>query len=252
MRQQLAAGVGRAAIATLPLLLAFVTLALAPRGAAAQQRSDAELLLAFKLALGVENEVLDSWQGTEACGGTWTGVVCENARVIGIDLNDKSLRGYLPVTLVLPDTLQRLNMGGNKLRGPLPETFHMPAALRDIQLCCNSLAGPLPAGWVPSPHLDTLSLDHNKLDGTLPANWKLPENFRLLNLHENKFMGTLPTWAGSKASVAVTPGNTGLCGDVRPEGGRGAAWRRVRDGARARGCGALGLWLACACAHRLR
>ncbi len=70
------------------LWLLFLLALLAPAEAAsppnAGNKSDAELLLAFKASFTNADEVLGGWTGANPCDEYWEGVQCSDSRVINL------------------------------------------------------------------------------------------------------------------------------------------------------------------------
>ena len=91
----------------------------------------------------------------------WDGVVCENGRVIAINLPNNGLRGRfaaLPVKQL--HALQSLNLAGNDLTGPIMPELSYLAKLRFVALEHNKLTSYIPDDIGRLTDLEWLSLEY--------------------------------------------------------------------------------------------
>ncbi|CAA0818717.1 Pollen receptor-like kinase 1 [Striga hermonthica] len=217
------------------LLLTALLLLLPP---SSQAESEAEILLKFKESLH-NTGALSSWSpaGKPPCSDdheNWVGVLCQNNRVWGLQLENMGLDGTIDMTSLaqLPD-LRALSFMGNSFDGPLPNITSISALrsiylsnnrfdeeihpnyfqgmqlLKKVYLANNKLSGPIPVSLVALPRLRELVLDNNNFVGEIPA---FPQDtIMIFSAANNELVGPIPA-SLSKFSVAAFDGNKDLCG----------------------------------------
>jgi len=104
-------------------------------------------------------------------GTTWSGVVCENDRVVQLNLLSFGLSGTLP-DLELSE-LRSLSLTRNFLIGEIPDLSKLPN-LTSLILDENGFTGQLPS-FESIPLIEQLNLSNNFLEGSIPAYENLSE-----------------------------------------------------------------------------
>ncbi|WOL05996.1 phytosulfokine receptor 1-like [Canna indica] len=144
-----------------------------------QTCNSADLNALQRFLRGLDSGMISGWSinasSSDCC--RWFGVSCENStasvkRVIGLDLQNRSLKGSLSDSLADLDQLQWLNLSFNLLEGVLPSQLFNLSRLH---------------------HLD---LSTNKFSGTIPPDVYLP-SIKVFNVSNNAFSGKHPLLAGS-------------------------------------------------------
>lgn len=190
------------------------------------------LLSAFSFAAGDDvtclHELKNSLQDPEGYLNSWdfsnttepgficrfTGVFCWNAienRVLGLDLQDFSMKGKIPKSLHLCHSLQILNLGGNSLSGDIPAQIctWLPY-LVTLDLSHNSLSGSIPQNVANCTYLNSLVLDDNKLSGSIPDELLKLQRLRKFSAANNNLSGRIPPFRHDmKLNFS---GNGNLCG----------------------------------------
>ncbi|KAG9447162.1 hypothetical protein H6P81_013290 [Aristolochia fimbriata] len=201
--------------------------------------SDGLSLLALKsavdLAVAGEDDPFADWNENDPHPCHWSGVSCMNVsadtdpRVVGINIADKNIQGYIPSELGSLVYLRRLNLRGNRLSGSIPEQLFNATSLHSLFLYGNNLSGPLPPSVCNLPRIQNLDLSHNALSGTIPGSfgkctqlqrlvlarnnfsgeiregiWSKMDNLVQLDLSNNRFSGELPQDLGELKSLSGT------------------------------------------------
>ena len=187
-----------------------------------------EALIAFYNATGG-----DSWKNnTNWCSDQpvkeWYGVKTNTRnQVVGLDLDNNNLTGYIPETIDELTNLEYLYLYVNQLTGELPATLGNLKNLTSIYMQGNQLSGNIPESIGNLTNLKTLHIYNNNFTGELPASMAnlkqlkgldvsfcnltggFPEsicNLPLLNyihLSENELTGELPESLGNLANLEV-------------------------------------------------
>ncbi|RWV96323.1 hypothetical protein GW17_00040980 [Ensete ventricosum] len=161
---------------------------------------------------------------------SWDGVSCDDSvasgrRVIGLDLQNKSLKGSLADSLADLEYLSWLNLSSNSLQGTVPSGLFRLRQLKRLDLSMNRLSGPIPMDSSYLPSLEVLNVSHNAFTGSQPilaGSTKLvvfdissnkfsggvdasicnfSSGIQVLGLSANSFSGDLPVGFGSCASL---------------------------------------------------
>uniref|UniRef100_J3N1Y7 non-specific serine/threonine protein kinase n=3 Tax=Oryza brachyantha TaxID=4533 RepID=J3N1Y7_ORYBR len=101
-------------------------------------------------------------------------------------LFDNSISGAIPSSLCKIQSLQLLDISGNKLTGSIPDCIVNSSAKNSTQL-----------------RISNLSLRNNKLSGKFPSFLQKCKNLFFLDLAHNQFSGTLPAWIGEDLPFLV-------------------------------------------------
>ncbi|CAN4078996.1 unnamed protein product [Withania somnifera] len=159
--------------------------------------------------------LLPGWvpYGLDPCGDQWHGVLCVNANVTGIVLNDSNLGGELSegigsfasiiqmdlsnnhiggaIPSNLPVTLKTLSLSGNQLTGSLPDNISSLGQLSDLSLNNNHLNGVIPDAFLQLKTLINMDLSGNSLSGQLPSSMRNLSSLSTLHLQNNQLSGVL-------------------------------------------------------------
>lgn len=132
---------------------------------------------------------------------SWPGIVCHihnsgsfsYSYLIALDLSNLGINGILKSSLELLSQIEFLDLSGNELKGELP--IMLPRTLQYLNLANNRFNGSIPveSGWILHPRLIHLDLSRNSLRGAIPANFGYFEALRYLNLSSNYFAGDIPS-----------------------------------------------------------
>jgi hypothetical protein len=83
----------------------------------------------------------------DPCISGWVGVLCnDNGNIISIDLPRNRLSGFLPRSLGMLTSLQKLHLNNNMLTGPLPKSLEKLTRLESLNLSQNFFTGGMPLG----------------------------------------------------------------------------------------------------------
>ncbi|XP_044495562.1 receptor-like protein 51 [Mangifera indica] len=136
-----------------------------------------------------------------------------HANVTHIDLSGNQLKGRIPTSITLLDSLESLNLSSNGLNGEIPSEFGDLISLKNVSLASNSLSGSIPESVTAIPGLVHVDLSSNQLNGTIPRFFADMKSLRYLNLQNNEFHGVLPFNASflKKLTVFKVGGNSNLC-----------------------------------------
>ncbi|KAL3898141.1 MAG: hypothetical protein SGCHY_002939 [Lobulomycetales sp.] len=139
--------------------------------------------------------VLHNWVGPEydmlyCCEQSHESLVCQNGRIVEVNLQNKNISGPIPEALGGFSELRVLNLAGNLLNASIPASLVRLANLTDLLLSDNDLSGSLPflGNW---SHLETLNVSNNRLGGGIPAEFDFLDKLRSLDLSNNQFTGTV-------------------------------------------------------------
>ncbi|CAA0833141.1 Leucine-rich repeat protein kinase family protein [Striga hermonthica] len=158
---------------------------------------DGLALLSLKSAMTAA-AAFPNWNENDASPCGWAGISCANisgssgARVVGISIGGRNLRGYIPSELGSISYLRQLNLHGNNLHGLIPHQLFNASSLHSIFLYGNNLSGSLPLSLCTLPHLQNIDFSKNSLSGQLPKCFTSCSQLQRLNLAGNKFSGQVP------------------------------------------------------------
>lgn len=94
---------------------------------------------------------------TPACA--LSGVTCSaDGRVVGLDLANNNLTGFIPVELGALGALVELRLSNNRLQGSVPASLASLTSLARVNLCGNNLTGDLPPAWIAASNANNLTL----------------------------------------------------------------------------------------------
>ncbi|XP_057530297.1 probable leucine-rich repeat receptor-like protein kinase At1g68400 [Amaranthus tricolor] len=149
---------------------------------------DTQPLLSFKRSADSTNS-LSSWnQSTHFC--SWYGVSCLQNRVSKLVLEDLSLHGNLPTSLLSLSHLRVLSLKHNQFSGPLPDLSSL-SSLKLLFLSYNNFSGSFPLSVTSIYRLYRLDLSHNSFSGVITQNVNRLTHLLTLRLEENAFSGQI-------------------------------------------------------------
>lgn len=124
-----------------------------------------------------------------------------------LDLSSNLLGGAIPPSLGELSELRELNLRRNYLGGSIPATFGQLSQLRELDLSETFLSGPIPPQLSRLTRLSSLSLGrigakHGPyLQGEIPAALGQLKNLRTLHLAGNRLTGPLPRELGALSNL---------------------------------------------------
>ncbi|CAL0301306.1 unnamed protein product [Lupinus luteus] len=130
-----------------------------------------------------------------------------------IDFSDNRLKGNIPTSITILDTLQSLNLSSNSLSGEIPPSIGDLISLKFLSLASNSFSGSIPDSISAVPGLVHMDLSSNQLNGTIPKFISQMKNLKHLNLANNNLHGVLPFNQSfmQRLEVFNVGGNSNLC-----------------------------------------
>ena len=195
----------------------------ATQGAIANPSSNPELVSDCETLLEVRDTLVGTGTSLDWSAGTpitaWDGVTVEGtpARVTGVSLRNKGLRGTIPselgdlTALTVLDLITPTCDGGpcpdvqdherNRLTGPIPSSLGNIGALQQLLLHNNELTGEIPPALGSLSNLQVLALGLNQLNGTIPAQLGNLNNLTDLYLWNNELTGTVPPQLGNLSKL---------------------------------------------------
>ena len=213
------------------LIIPSVSLSLEIYGASGQCLSDQQsLLLQLKNSLVFDTaaskfNLVDWNQTTDCC--SWDGVSCNEGRVIGLSLSNKSIIAGIheDSSLFKLRYLKSLDLSFNNFGTSIPSSFGKLPQLVYLNLSFNNFTGPIPSfemsknltelvlshnsltGAISSAHLEGLSklvvldLQNNLLNGIIPPSLFALPSLEMIQLSYNQFQGQLPDLPNASFSV---------------------------------------------------
>ncbi|CAK8542020.1 unnamed protein product [Lathyrus sativus] len=161
--------------------------------------SDGLALLTLKSAVNGDGAAAFSdWNEDDLTPCQWSGISCANisgeseARVVGVGLAGKGLRGYLPSELGNLIYLRRLSLHTNLFHGSIPVQLFNASSLHSIFLHGNNLSGNLSPSICNLPRLQNIDLSQNSLAGSIPGSLGNCAQLQRLILARNNFSGDIP------------------------------------------------------------
>lgn len=206
------------------VLLTIVILCCVALFSAAVAEDDVKCLRGVKESLSDPQGKLSSWSFSNISVGSlckFVGVACWNDRenrIFGLELPDMKLSGEIPKPLEYCQSMQTLDLSGNRLYGNIPSQIctWLPY-LVTLDLSNNDLSGTIPPDLANCSFLNSLLLADNQLYGIIPSQLSSLGRLKKFSVANNRLTGTIPSAFG-KFDKAGFDGNSGLCG--RPLGSK--------------------------------
>ncbi|PWA35876.1 protein kinase-like domain-containing protein [Artemisia annua] len=179
---------------------------------------DVQCLRGVKSSLNDPRQSLATWNFSNSSIGficNFNGVTCWNDqqnRIITLNLGDFGLEGGVPKDLKQCESLQNLDLSGNKLTGSIPNDLcvWLPY-LVSLDLSDNELTGVIPDGLGNCTFLNTVVLSGNKLSGGIPNSLTNLRRLTRFSVANNELNGSIPSGLGGFGKESFE-GNSGLCG----------------------------------------
>ncbi|WCJ25201.1 Leucine-rich repeat protein kinase family protein [Euphorbia peplus] len=151
--------------------------------------SDRTALLALRKGVGGRPLL---WNISEQTPCNWTGVICQQNRVVELRLPGMGLSGDLPISLGNLSALQALSLRFNALSGPVPVDIGNLASLRYLYLQGNFFSGGIPGFMFNLQNLVRLNLANNNFSGVISTDFNKLKRLATLYLEGNQLNGSIP------------------------------------------------------------
>ncbi|CAI7779675.1 unnamed protein product, partial [Closterium sp. NIES-53] len=112
-------------------------------------------------------------------------------------LDENTLSGTVPSSIIRLTDLTLLNLGTNKLEGTIPSAIFHLTKLALLVAAHNSINGSIPESIGSTIHLEILSIWKNSLSGSIPESIGSLTKLSSLDLSDNQFEGTVPEGIGN-------------------------------------------------------
>uniref|UniRef100_A0A7S4IIA8 L domain-like protein n=1 Tax=Odontella aurita TaxID=265563 RepID=A0A7S4IIA8_9STRA len=142
-----------------------------------------------------------NWKGTDSKGDLKGVTLCENGRVVHLELSENGLTGTFPPEIQAFTALEQLNIATNGIGGSVPTELSAVTSLKDIRAFENSFTGPLPPNLGNLNQLTHLAFQSNKLNGPIPFNIGNCTDMTDLLLQNNQVTGRLPSSLGQLVNL---------------------------------------------------
>ncbi|CAJ2658805.1 unnamed protein product [Trifolium pratense] len=129
------------------------------------------------------------------------------------DFSGNQLKGNIPFSITMLDSLESLNLSSNLLTGEIPSSIGDLISLKNISLASNLFSGSIPDSFSAVPGLVHLDLSSNQLNGSIPKFISQMKNIKYLNLANNNLGGVVPFNLSFIKGLEVFKigGNSNLC-----------------------------------------
>ncbi|CBI19700.3 unnamed protein product, partial [Vitis vinifera] len=177
-------------------------------------RNDTERSALFDLRSSLGLRAKDWPRRSEPCWN-WTGVACQNGRVVGISVSglQRTHAGrvnpqFAVDSLANLSLLATFNSSGFELPGSIPDWLGQSlSALQVLDLRSASVKGPIPQslGSLGTLSLRFLDVSGNNFTGVLAnLSWNVNSTNTMFNLSNNLFYGALPTPLGKFSLIDLS------------------------------------------------
>jgi len=153
-------------------------------------------------------DILSNWlpsiNADTCCSSLTLGVTCTSDRITAINMNNRSIEGPIPETIVYFTELTFLNLGNNKLNSSLPAAITKLSNLTNLNLQRNpSLSGSIPSDIGALTKLRKFNATGCNLTGSIPESLWTLRSLTQLFLGENKLTGNLSASIGKLNSTLL-------------------------------------------------
>ena len=149
---------------------------------------------------------------------TWYGITTEGCSVMGIQLENDSLKGNIPSEIGQLGNLIYLFLGSNKLSGNIPPEVGDLTNLKEIRLFYNQLSGSIPSEIGNLNNLIHLDFYSNQLSDITPPEIGNLSKLQYLRLGANQLSGNIPPEIGKLSNLQyIDLGANQLSGKIPPE-----------------------------------
>ncbi|KAI8615718.1 hypothetical protein BC830DRAFT_1218360 [Chytriomyces sp. MP71] len=153
--------------------------------------------------------------GKDCC--SISGIVCQNGRIVQVDLNGKAVTGVLPDFSQLTE-LQKFLVPSNDISGPIPESVASLTKLTMFDIGLNQISGNVPNSLSGMSSLTALYIGFNKLVGPMPTTVSSLTQLAVINMQNNFLTGSLPTSIGKLTQLTeLELSNNQLSGSIPTE-----------------------------------
>lgn len=163
--------------------------------------TDAQVLINTKnLQINDSTNVLSNWiilnqENREINPCKWTGIICEEGSVVGIDLSNLALSGEFPYNFCRIRTLKTLSLFNNWLNGTLStESVSICSSLRVLNFSENLFGGALPEFELEFENLEVLDVSSCSFSGEIPISFGTFSSLKILKMNSNLLSGSIPSF----------------------------------------------------------
>ncbi|KAI3456143.1 hypothetical protein Pfo_012806 [Paulownia fortunei] len=154
--------------------------------------SEGLALFQFRAKVAFEpSGVLANWNPNDCDPCMWSGVDCQDGKVVMLNLNGHDLEGVLAPELGNLTHLRFLDLSKNHLSGTIPPQFGQLTTLEVLDLRDNNLGGTVPAELGGLHSLKRLLLCNNRFEGSIPG--EIEKLSLLTDLQFNDILTTAAT-----------------------------------------------------------
>ena len=184
-------------VLVLLVLLVFVSCSARAQDNTLRNGTERSALFDLRSSLGLRAK--DWPRRVEPCSN-WTGVTCQNGRVVGISVSGlrRTRAGRLNPqfsvdALANLSLLATFNSSGFQLPGPIPDWLGQSlSALQVLDLRSASVRGSIPGSLGSLGRLHSLYLSGNSLTGAIPSQLGQLSELSVLDLSQNFLTGSIP------------------------------------------------------------
>lgn len=149
----------------------------------------------WNTSVSCEDEAVVCWFETPTAA-SWKGVTVVDGHVSELVMDNFSLSGYLPSSIVDLPYLTEICLMSNEIGGTLPEELGELAYLEQISLSHNSITGEIPSSFGNLANLEKIMIGNNQLSGSIPEELGQLTKLDRIFLYGNHLSGELPSSLG--------------------------------------------------------
>ncbi|KAM4100938.1 hypothetical protein ACJW30_05G106400 [Castanea mollissima] len=166
-------------------------------------------LMAVKIKLKDESNVMNGWDINSVDPCTWNMVACSaEGFVVSLEMASVGLSGTLSPSIANLSHLRTMLLQNNRLSGPIPAEIGKLSELQMLDLSQNQFVGEIPSSLGFLTRLNYLRLSKNNLSGQIPKLVANLSGLSFLDLSYNNFSGPTPKILAQGYSIT---GNNFLC-----------------------------------------